>query len=419
MKKVGLAVSAAALVSVGASADVSDSEWAEFKKEYAALVDRVNALSAENAELKSATASLAIVTVDDLEATNAEIAQLKEQNKSTSWSENVRWQGDFRLRWEEIDDDSKDDERTRARIRARAALIADLPRDVEVGLGIATGGDDPVSTNQTLGGGGSTKDVRLDLGYFKWKYDDWYLGGGKFKNPLYRSFKSQLIWDGDFRPEGVFGGYKGKHFFATGMYSWIESDSSRDDEEFWGAQVGTSWGPLTAGLGYIYIPVAGREATFDSTDCFGNSCALDPSDPDNEILQYIYDYEVVNASLDAKFYLGDLSLGLYADFIQNQDANDYDTGYLAGIKLGKASNPGNWQLQYQYENLEADATLGLITDSDFMGGGTDGKGHKIGAAYAIHKKWQLALTYFDGTKGMDLGNDVDYKRLMVDTKFKY
>jgi hypothetical protein len=417
MKKIVLAVSVATLSSTGAYADVSDSEWTEFKKDYAALVERVNVLSAENAKLKSATAGLAIVSVEDLEATNAEMAELREQAKSTSWAENVRWQGDYRLRWEEIDDDSKDEERTRARIRARAALIANLPRGVEVGLGIATGGDDPVSTNQTLGGGGSTKDVRLDLAYFRWKPNNWYLGGGKFKNPHYRSFKSQLIWDGDFRPEGIFGGYQGEHFFLVGQYSWIESDSSKDDDELWSLQGGTSWGPLNASLGYLYIPTEGRTAAFDSQDCFGNSCSEIPgADGD---LKYLYNYEVINASIDTAFELGDLPLGLYFDFIQNQDADDLDTGYIAGIKLGKAKKPGTWQLQYQYEDLEADATLGLITDSDFMGGGTDGKGHKLGAAYAIHDKWSLALTYFDGTKGMDLGKDVDYKRLMIDTKFKY
>ena len=114
-----------------------------------------------------------------------------------------------------------------------------------------------------------------------------------------------------------------------------------------------------------------------------------------------------------------MPLGLYADFVQNQDADDLDTGYIIGAKLGKAKNRGSWQVQYQYQDLEADATFGLFTDSDFMGGGTDGKGHKLGAAYALQKNWSLGFTYFDGTKGMDLGEDVDYSRLMIDTKFKY
>ncbi|MDH3994746.1 MAG: putative porin, partial [Gammaproteobacteria bacterium] len=71
------------------------------------------------------------------------------------------------------------------------------------------------------------------------------------------------------------------------------------------------------------------------------------------------------------------------------------------------------------EDLEADATLGLVTDSDFMGGGTDGKGHKFTGKYALAKKWTVGATYFDGTRGQDLGNDADYQRLMLDTVFKY
>ena len=72
-----------------------------------------------------------------------------------------------------------------------------------MGLGIATGGDDPVSTNQTLGGGGSTKDVRLDLAYGKWQAtDNIYLAAGKIKNPFYRPQKTAFMWDGDYNPEG-------------------------------------------------------------------------------------------------------------------------------------------------------------------------------------------------------------------------
>ena len=164
MKKVmSVAVATALLGSVGASAQVPEDEWREFKAQYSALADRVNALEAENQKLREIGAGK-FVTVEDLSATNDKIATLEKQNSSTSWAEKVKWKGDFRYRYEDIDEDTKDD-RQRHRIRARAALIAQATDNVEVGLGLATGGDDPVSTNQTLGGGGSTKDVRLDLAY--------------------------------------------------------------------------------------------------------------------------------------------------------------------------------------------------------------------------------------------------------------
>jgi hypothetical protein len=417
MKKVlsvAVAVAGAVLGSAAVQAHVPEDEWAAFKKEYAALVERVNTLSVENAELKAATTGLAIVTVEDLEATNAQIASLKAENEKTDWAEKVKWQGDFRYRGESIDDGGKD--RDRQRIRARAALIAKPVDNIEVGLGLATGGDDPVSTNQTLGGGGSTKDIKLDLAYATWKPNEFWLTGGKAKNPYYKTYKSALIWDGDFRPEGIFAGWDGEHFFVNSSYIHINSDSKDDlDEYIWGAQVGGKIAGFTLAAGYLDIPTAGLPAIFDD-DFFGNS-----SVGEGEDAVYEYNYEIVNVSAEYTFELGEMPWGFYADYVQNQDADDNDTGYIIGTKLGKAKKKGSWQIQYQWQSLEADAVVGLLTDSDFMGGGTDGEGHKIGAAYAVMDKVTLGFTYFDGEKCFD---DVkcdsrDYDRLMIDAQFKY
>jgi hypothetical protein len=417
MKKlISVAVASAVLGSAGARAQVPEAEWEQFKAQFAAMSERVNSLEAENKDLRAATVST--IKVEDIEATNAEVAALKKQNTSTSWAETVKWKGDFRYRYEEIDEDGKDG-RDRNRIRARAALIAKPTDTTEVGLGLATSGDDPVSTNQTLGGGGSTKDVRLDLGYLKWTgVENTYVTAGKFKNPYYVEQKSSLIWDGDFRPEGLAAGWSGETFFANASYNFIESDSKNDDDGIWGAQVGANFSlfdgmQLTAAAKYLDIPTKDREAIYDG-DFFGNSSVIK-----NGAEVYEYDYNIYNLSLGLSFNLFDMPFTIYGDYIENDDADDMETGYLAGVKLGKAKAKGSWQLQYQYEDLEANATLGLITDSDFMGGGTDGEGHKFSAKYAIDKKWYVGATYFDGNTGVDLGDDADYTRLMIDTGFKY
>ena len=419
MKKViSVAVVSVLLGSAGANAAISNAEWEQLKAQFAAMSDRMNALEAENRELRELSTVRNLVTVEDLAATNVEVATLKAQNKSTSWAENVKWQGDFRYRYEEIDEDGKND-RDQNRIRARAALIANLPDDVEVGVGLASGGEDPVSTNQTLGGGGSTKDMRLDLAYARWNFmEDLYVMGGKFKNPFYTVQKSSLIWDSDFRPEGVAVGWQGDTFFATAEGSWIESDSDNNDDDYsWGVQGGAKFNlfgaSLITALKYFEFPVKGREAIFDD-DFFGNSTVLK-----NGVDVYEFDYNIFNASVDVSFNLFDMPLSVYGDYVNNDDADDLETGYITGVKLGKATEKGSWQLQYQYVNLEANATLGLVTDSDFAGGGTDGKGHKFSGKYAINKKWALSVTYFDNQKGVDLGSDADYKRLQLDSVFKY
>jgi Putative porin len=423
MKKViSVAVASVLFGTAGANAGIPEGEWEQFKAQFAAMSKRVNALEAENQELRAlagAQAGINVVTVEDLNATNAEIASLKAQNKSTSWAEKVKWQGDFRYRYESIEQDGRDD-RDRNRIRARAGLIAKPSDTTEVGLALATGGDDPVSTNQTLGGGGSTKEIRLDLAYATWRgIENTFLTFGKFKNPYKLVQKSSLIWDGDFRPEGVTAGWDNGTFFAIAEYSYIEADSRDDDDGIWGAQIGANFSlfdtmKLTIAGKYLDIPTAGREAIFDD-DFFGNSFIID--DNGNEVFEY--DYKLYNGSAELAFSLFDMPLSVYGDYVKNDDADSLDTGYLAGVKLGKAKKQGSWQLQYQYEDLEADATLGLVTDSDFMGGGTDGEGHKFSGKYAIHDRWTLGATYFDGTRGQDLGSDADYKRLMIDTAFKY
>jgi len=241
---------------------------------------------------------------------------------------------------------------------------------------------------------------------------------GKFKNNYYLEQKSSLIWDGDFRPEGIAAGWSNDMFFANASYNFIESDSRNDDDGIWGAQVGANFTlfenlKLTAAAKYLDIPTKGRTAIYDD-DFFGNSTINENGE---EV--YEYDYNLYNLSLGVSFNLFDMAVTLYGDYVENDDADDLETGYLAGVKLGKAKAQGSWQVQYQYEDLEADATLGLITDSDFMGGGTDGEGHKFSAKYMIDNAWYVGTTYFDGSRGVDLGNDADYTRLMLDTGFKY
>ena len=117
------AVSAATLSLAQGSWAVSDAEFEELKAQFAAMAGRVSALEAENQRLKELTTNQ--VPVIDL--SQEDVAALKAHKQSSSWAENVAWKGDFRYRYEEIDAEFADDERTRHRIRARAALVAKLP----------------------------------------------------------------------------------------------------------------------------------------------------------------------------------------------------------------------------------------------------------------------------------------------------
>jgi hypothetical protein len=427
MKKLlAIAVTGAVLGSGPASASVSDAEFAELKAQFAGMAQRLSALEAENNQLReqgTATVSQLEGAREELVGAREDLALVKKQNTDTAWAERVSVQGDFRYRYEEIDVENRDT-LDRNRIRARTALVAKLPDDVQVGFGLATGSGDPVSSNQTLGAGNTSKQINLDLAYANWRpIESVYLEAGKFKNPLFTPQKTAMLWDGDWRPEGINAGWSSDHLFATGLVDWLESDTSKsNDEVAWGLQGGLKFdvagANLIAAVGYYDIPVKGNEAYYKDA-FFGNSfVASNGSDV------YAYDYQMVEVSAQLGMNLFDLPLSFYGDYVQNQDPDDYNTGWLAGVMLGKAKGKGTWQIAYQYEDLEADAAFGLLTDSDFAGGGTDGKGSQLSGAYGINQQWNLGFTWFinneAGEKNLqNQGGAVNYDRFMLDTVFTY
>ena len=92
------------LLSVGVKAGIPDAEWEQFKAQFAAMNERIKALEVENKQLR---ASQSAVTVEDLDATNAEVAALKSRDDASSWAERIKWKGDFRYRYEDIRQDGK------------------------------------------------------------------------------------------------------------------------------------------------------------------------------------------------------------------------------------------------------------------------------------------------------------------------
>ncbi|MDJ0929465.1 MAG: putative porin [Gammaproteobacteria bacterium] len=399
-----------------AVAAVSAEEFAELKTNFAQLAQRFEELAAENAQLRQAQ-----------QQNQADVVAIRDEKEASAWTENIKIKGDFRYRYQNDDVDLMGrSDRNRQRIRARPAIIAKLPARTEVGFGLATGSDDPVSSNQTLGGGGSSKGINLDLAYFKWEaIEGLHLVGGKFKNEFNRTGGNGLLWDSDWRPEGFQVLYEQGIFFANGLLNWLEGDGSSGGGEktFWGLQGGVNVPvgemKLKAGVSYFDIPTQGEECFFDDEDCFGNSFV-----EDNGTLRYVFDYKEINAFAEFDFPLFGLPSQVFVDYVKNDDASDNDTGYAVGFRVGKTKKQGSWQFGYLYQDLEADAVLGLLTDSDFSGGGTDSKGHKLVAAYGLTDAGKVQVTYFaterqDTTTDFNSGVPFDINTLQVDFSWKY
>ena len=261
-----------ALMPAAARAQSQDEVIAELQAQLAALTERLSTLEARRVPEQSYETPTVVAP----------------SSRVPGWYDRIKMKGDFRFRQEHVDAENSSN-RNRQRIRARAELTAEVLDTVDVGLGFASGGDDPVSTNQTLGDGGSTKDIRLDLAYVNWQtpIDGLSVRAGKYKNTMRRVGGNGLVWDSDLRPEGTAAVFKTGNWFGTGFALWVDENSGDDDTLYWGGQAG--WQSdinnmnLLLGAGYTRFEISGDEVVFDG-DPRGNS--VDPTSG-----TYLYDYE--------------------------------------------------------------------------------------------------------------------------------
>ena len=99
-------------------------------------------------------------------------------------------------------------------------------------------------------------------------------------------------------------------------------------------------------------------------------------------------------------------------------ADDFDTGYSLGFRIGRAVEPHTWELGYTYERIEKDAMFGQFVDSDFGGGLADRKGHAFRGSYAPGPNWILSGTYYLNKRFIGLGPERDYERMQVDLNYR-
>ncbi len=355
------------------------------------------------------------------------ILMLPVASKSGNWFDNIKLSGDFRHRHELIQDESKDEDRTRWRIRARLMVSAMISEEISVGFRFASGSDDPVSTNETLDSGWSTKGWNLDLACFDYHptaVKGLNLIGGKMKLPFEKVQKTELIWDGDLNPEGLAARFEGDIndkvtvMLGTGFF-YVEENSSSDDYWMAGAQGVLEVKPadnlhVIVGAGYYDYNIEAEVTPvfFDSEDAFGNTAIADGGD-----LLYACDFNEFEVLGEFGIKLDKTALLLYANYVTNTAADDLDQGYLFGTTIKRGKGKGNLKLAVNYREVEDNAVIGAFTDSDFRGGGTDGNGFEFGFGYGLAEKVDMGVSLFLNNKGID--EEIEYRRLMVDLALKF
>jgi hypothetical protein len=350
------------------------------------------------------------------------------------WYDDMKIKGDLRYRFEQIKEEDKDN-RQRDRIRARFGVFPRVNNDVDVGIQLTTdeaakvGAGDPISGNQTLTDEGSKKGVYLDLAYFDWHPEllkGLDLIGGKMKNPFIQ-VANDFPFDPDFNPEGLAAKYHigdEIQFLANAGYQWLYERSANDDTKLYAGQVALNFKlsdqmhVMVGGSYYGFQNVEG----FDVLDYkagnsgYGNTTQKGSISGGVTNKAYAEEYKPVEGFAELGFDVG-LPVTFYASYLRNGQADSDNKGYIGGVKLGQLKDPKSFELSYDYRQMDQDAFLGALVDSDNWGGGTDGKGHKFKATYQILKNWQAGVTYFLDKKPVD--DSSDYKRLQVDLVAKF
>lgn len=338
-----------------------------------------------------------------VDETKKEVAKEISEGKSTSlpkWVQNVKIKQDLRVR-HQYERRNKDTEgRNRGRIRYRLGMETKITDDIKAGVGFATGSSDPRSTNQTLQNTFESPDFRLDYAYAEYTpRSDMSFALGKHKRKPYLWTPADMLWDTDINPAGIAGHFeKELTYNTTGWVNggvWILDSNDqvdRPDPFMTFVQGGVSFkeGDYDGKLATTFYNFNGVKGIALANDSGTNTST-------GGVLKYDYDSIGVSAEVGAKEILGGLPLdideriALFADFIQNVDAESSATGWSTGIKFGnkKAKKPGQWKAKYVYVNLGRDAFLDTFPDSDRYGGGTDVRSHE----FAINYVWKTGVIF--------------------------
>jgi hypothetical protein len=478
---VAAALSLAAPEAYSQSRNATKAEVQAVEAQMKALAERLNRLESSNTSLQSENAELKAV----VERRDAEIDYLKSQTrelreegavlsnevsktKGADWAAKIKGRGDMRYRHEMIWTDrvvgtgptaTVEDaaDRTRHRIRARLGFDAQVTDKVKGTLLLATGADDPRSSNQTLGGQSTRKSIGLDMAFADWNFaQGMNLILGKQPWPFWRPGNS-LFYDGDYNPEGGAVKYDRGMFFGSAYGWWLSEqynanpEGENSDGNVFGAQVGMKFalfgGESRLALHYYDCGACQDQSSILFNNSGNGNTTYRVGTSTTNLLRD--DYEVLDIGGEMGLTALNQPLSLWFNYAQNLAAergttapgtrdvivtDTLDTAWAVGASFGRASNPKTWAAAVWYQDLDANSLFGQFIDSDFGDGTTDSTGWVLRGTYAPVRNLNVQATYFLNERFKDvapvrgivspgnnyqIGNDIDYSRLQLDINYRF
>ncbi|MFJ7282238.1 putative porin [Pseudomonas sp. NPDC099000] len=333
-------------------------------------------------------------TNEQIAATAKKTNELSTFDQKLAWAAKTQFKGDVRFRQETVKNDgvSNTGDQDRQRIRVRLGAYTEINPQVDTGIRIATGNNnDARSTNQSLEGNFSKKDIWLDQGYVDYHptaIKNLHLIGGKMPQPWVSM--GDIIWDNDISPEGLALTYKyplgstAELFGSAGHYTLQdnvdgEGKQFRHDLRLYAGQLGARFA-ITDNL---KMTLGGSVYAYDNDEDTA-TLAINGNSAGEEFKVYEGFGQIDISGLP-------MPLSLYGQVANNDSAsNDQDMAWLAGVK----TKVFGFGVDYNYRDVQRNAVVGAFTDSDFANGFTGSRGSKLKVSYELDKNFALGATYF-------------------------
>lgn len=319
------------------------------------------------------------------------------------WVDTIKFSGDMRVRHEgfyykQAGTAANTQDRNRERFRLRWGATAAI-QDWTVGLRLASGTGEQVSTNQTEGAMFNQKQIWIDQAYISWKAHEYVkLTGGRMPNPIWRTYASDIVWDDDVNPEGYAESFDmpaGDRLglFATfGQFPIFEARATPDPWMFanqLGARIRVTEDTRMTVAGSYYGFVNEKSAAFGAgSQQQGNSRV-------GATQQLATSLQLLHFTGEVATHLAALPVSLQGDFVHNaQDTQKAGSnGYQTGAIFGKAKDQNTWEVAYFWKYAQFNSSFADLADSDFGNGGLNRKGHILWIAYAPRDYVQLKAKY--------------------------
>jgi len=370
--------------------------------------------------MKKIVLLVVIMTMFALTGANANATEKeKQEDASKSKFSKLHIKGDLRIRDQEIQRDDKDNSYIN-QYRARFFLDYDISDNILFESSIVSGKGNPTSGNVDFAEGIGYENFKIDILDIAYTFDDSWLRAGRSKYFFYRPIKTQLIWDNDLTPEGLSYGYENGDTFTTAVWKLHRLENEL-----------TSSGDIYMFVAQYVHQIKQENRTFNMGGGFyyydgvkGNSAPYEKGPLRNSVdanKLYLEDYAIAEGFGEVQ--LADIvgqPLKFASILAYNTAASSHNFGYDLSAELGEIKGNFDWKIAYSYRNIQRDAVFAAHNDSDFIAGGTDGRGHVISPKMQINKNMDIAGHFQFSKLYVDSETvDANYRRMHLDVIFKF